>query len=155
MALALLPAGLVVAFGSPFVGRLIDRYGTAPLIITSMVSLSLGYVWFLATAGDHPHYLITVLPTMLLLGGGFGFGFSSVMAQATDGIKDDEQGLASGLVQSSGQVGTALILAVVTALVGGAAGGFGQFRPGLNLVAGVAVAGLLLNVIPLLRTRRA
>jgi MFS family permease len=152
MALALLPAGLVVAFGSPFVGRLIDRYGTAPLIVTAMVSLSLGYVWFLATAGSQPHYLVTVLPTMLLLGGGFGFGFSSVMAQATDGVADSEQGLASGLVQSSGQVGTALVLAVVTALVStgaGATAGFGQFHPGLNLVTGVAVTGLLLNVIPL------
>jgi MFS family permease len=156
MALALLPAGLVVAFGSPFVGRLIDRYGTAPLIVTSMASLSLGYLWFLATAGGRPHYLVTVLPAMLLLGGGFGFGFSSIMAQATDGIADAEQGLASGLVQSSGQVGSALILAAVTAVVasGAATGGsdadFGQFHPGVNLVTGVAVAGLLLNLFPLL-----
>jgi MFS family permease len=155
MAMALLPAGLVVAFGSPFVGRLIDRWGTAPLIVTAMVSLSLGYVWFLATAGSRPHYLLAILPTMLLLGGGFGFGFSSVMAQATDGIPDSEQGLASGLVQSSGQVGTAMVLAVVTALVSGTATGFGHFRPGLNLVTGVAAVGLLLNLIPLIRTRRA
>ncbi|WP_433370166.1 MFS transporter [Actinoplanes sp. CA-142083] len=162
MAFALLPAGLIVAFGSPFVGKLIDRYGTGPLIVTAMVSLSLGYIWFLATAGNQPHYLVTVLPTMILLGGGFGFGFSSIMAQATDGIADSEQGLASGLVQSSGQVGTALVLAVVTALVSsgaGAATDFGEFHPGLNLVTGVAVAGLLLNVIPLvgrvMRTRAA
>jgi MFS family permease len=157
MAFALLPAGLLVAFGSPFVGRLIDRYGTAPLIVTAMVSLSLGYIWFLATAGTQPHYLVTVLPTMLLLGGGFGFGFSSIMAQATDGIRDSEQGLASGLVQSSGQVGAALILAVVTALVAGGGGGgeFGQFRPGFNLVTAVAVVGLLLNLVPLLSQRSA
>ncbi len=158
MAMALLPAGLLVAFGSPFVGRLIDRYGTAPLIFSSMLSLSLGYVWFLATAGDTPHYAFTVLPTMLLLGGGFAFGFSSIMAQATDGIDDSEQGLASGLVQTSGQVGAALVLAVVTALVaGGAHGGggdFGEFHPGVNLVSGVAVVGLVLNLIPLLRRTR-
>jgi MFS family permease len=152
MALALLPGGLLVAFGSPFVGRLIDRYGTAPLIVTAMASLSLGYLWFLTTAGAEPHYLFTVLPTMLLLGGGFGFGFSSIMAQATDGIDDSEQGLASGLVQSSGQVGSALVLAVVTALVPAAAR-FGEFRPGFDLVAGVAVVGLLLNLIPLVSPR--
>ncbi|MFC6932194.1 hypothetical protein ACFQHO_18890 [Actinomadura yumaensis] len=122
-----------------------------------MVSLSLGYVWFLATAGDSPNYLVTVLPTMLLLGGGFAFGFSSIMAQATDGIDDSEQGLASGLVQTSGQVGAALVLAVVTALVAGGAqsgGDFGQFHPGVNLVSGVAVVGLLLNLIPLIRHYR-
>jgi MFS family permease len=157
MALALLPAGLLVAFSSPFMGRLIDRYGTQRLIITAMTSLSVGYVWFLATAGDAPHYLVTVLPTMLLLGGGFAFGFSSIMAQATQGIDNSEQGLASGLVQTSGQVGAALVLAAVTALVatnGPGEAGFGQFHPGVNLVTGVAVAGLLLNLVPLLARRR-
>ncbi|TYC14659.1 MFS transporter [Actinomadura syzygii] len=158
MAMGLLPAGLLVAFGSPFVGRLIDRYGTAPLIISSMTSLTLGYVWFLATAGDAPHYVFTILPTMLLLGGGFAFGFSSIMGQATDGIDDSEQGLASGLVQTSGQVGAALVLALVTALVAGgtASGGdgFGEFHPGVNLVSAVAVVGLVLNLVPLLRHYR-
>ena len=156
MALALLPAGLLVAFGSPFVGRLIDRYGTPRLLISSMTSLVLGYAWFLLTAGDAPHYAVTVLPTMLLLGGGFAFGFSSIMAQATQGIDDSEQGLASGLVQTSGQVGAALVLAVLTALIanGGAGGDFSEFHPGVNLVTGVAVVGLLLNLVPLLARRR-
>ena len=154
MALALLPAGLVVAFGSPFVGRLINRYGTPQLILGAMLSLAAGYVWFIATAGHTPGYAATILPTMLLLGGGFAFGFSSIMAQATDGIADSEQGLASGLVQTSGQVGAALVLAVVTALVaGGGASGFGQFRPGINLVTGVAVVGLVLSLVPLVRRR--
>jgi MFS family permease len=160
MALALLPAGLLVAFGSPFVGRLIDRYGTPRLIISSMTSLGLGYAWFLATAGNAPHYAVTILPTMLLLGGGFAFGFSSIMAQATQGIDDSEQGLASGLVQTSGQVGAALILAVLTALIAGGAPtgtdpGFGGYHPGVNLVTGVALIGLLLNLIPLLNRNRA
>ncbi|WP_433619088.1 MFS transporter [Dactylosporangium sp. CA-139114] len=158
MALALLPAGLLVAFGSPFVGRLITRFGTAPLIAGAMLSMSLGYGWFLLTAGDAPHYAITTLPTMLLLGGGFAFGFSSIMAQATDGIADAEQGLASGLVQTSGQVGAALVLAVVTALVAAASpasrADFSQFHPGVNLVTGVAVVGLLLSLTPLVLRRR-
>ncbi|WP_433724489.1 MFS transporter [Actinoplanes sp. CA-051413] len=156
MALALLPAGLLVAFGSPFVGRLIDRYGTPRLLISSMTSLLLGYAWFLLTAGNAPHYAVTVLPTMLLLGGGFAFGFSSIMAQATQGIADSEQGLASGLVQTSGQVGAALVLAVLTALLtnGGAGTDFSGFHPGVNLVTGVALVGLLLNLVPLLNRRR-
>jgi hypothetical protein len=114
-------------------------------------------VWFLATAGSAPHYTVAILPTMLLLGGGFAFGFSSIMSQATEGIDDSEQGLASGLVQTSGQVGAALVLAVLTALLSGAvhAGAdFGPYRPGAGLVTGVAAAGLLLNLVPLLRLRR-
>jgi predicted MFS family arabinose efflux permease len=159
MALGLLPAGLLVAFGSPFVGRLINRYGTAPLIVTAMVSLTLAYVWFLATAGDSPDYAVTILPTMLLLGGGFAFGFSSIMAQATHGIDNSEQGLASGLVQTSGQVGAALVLAVVTALITGdqsatARPDFSPFTPGVNVVTGVALVGLVLNLIPLFLRHR-
>jgi MFS family permease len=158
MALALLPAGLLVAFVSPFVGRLITRHGTAPLITGSMLSMSLGYGWFLLTAGAAPHYAVTTLPTMLLLGGGFAFGFSAIMAQATHGIADAEQGLASGLVQTSGQVGAALVLAVVTAVIAtdSPAGShsstqhdFTQFGRGINLVTGVAVVGLLLSLVPM------
>ncbi|WP_235827988.1 MFS transporter [Actinomadura rubteroloni] len=158
MAMALLPVGLIVAAVSPFMGNLIGRFGTPKLITSSMVSLSLGYGWFLLTAGDHPDYLTTIFPTMILLGGGFGFGFSSIMAQATDGIEDSEQGLASGLVQTSGQVGAALVLAVVTALVAtdgtGDGGGFAPFHPGVNLVTAVGLVGLALNVVPLLTRRR-
>ncbi len=156
VALALLPAGLLVAFTSPVVGRLINRYGTQRLINIAMASLTLGYAWFLLTSGTVPHYLVTVLPTMLLLGGGFAFGFSSIMSQATEGIDDSEQGLAAGLVQTSGQVGEALVLAVVTALVTaqGSAAAFSRYQPGIDLVAGVALAGLLLNLVSLLTRRR-
>jgi predicted MFS family arabinose efflux permease len=162
VALALLPAGLLVAFTSPLMGGLINRYGTQRLINAAMASMTLGYVWFLLTSGSSPHYLVAVFPTMLLLGGGFAFGFSSIMAQATEGIDDSEQGLAAGLVQTSGQVGAALVLAVVTALIvvngPGGAVDFGEYHPGINLVTGVALAGLLLNLVPMLnrnRTRRA
>ncbi|MEH1126977.1 MFS transporter [Micromonospora sp. CPCC 206061] len=159
VALALLPAGLLVAFTSPFVGGLINRYGTQRLINSAMASLTLGYAWFLLTSGTVPNYLVTVLPTMLLLGGGFAFGFSSIMSQATEGIDDSEQGLAAGLVQTSGQVGAALVLAVVTALVtvtgpAEATADFSQYHPGINLVTGVALAGLLLNVVPLINRKR-
>ena len=154
MALALLPAGLIVAFGSPLTGKLITRFGTGPLITAAMVSLSLGYIWMVISAGTHPHYAAVILPTMILLGAGFGFGFSSIMSQATQGIQNHEQGLASGLVQSSGQVGAAVVLAVVTALVTTTGSSFTQFHPGVNLVTGVAVVGLLLNVIPIVLRRR-
>jgi hypothetical protein len=56
-------------------------------------------------------------------------------------------------------VGAALVLAVVTALVAAASpasrGDFSQFHPGVNLVTGVAVVGLVLSLTPLLSRRRA
>jgi hypothetical protein len=69
-------------------------------------------------------------------------------------VAPHEHGLASGLVQSSGQVGTAFILAVVTALIGVIGHNFAEFHRGLNLVAGVALAGLLVNLVPLVARRR-
>ncbi|MGH8880518.1 MAG: MFS transporter, partial [Stackebrandtia sp.] len=145
MALALAPAGVIVAILSPIAGKLIDRFGTTPMIIAAMGSFVLGYLWFIVRGGNpQPAYFIDYLPSFLLLGLGFALGFSSVMVQATDGISDDEQGLASGLVQTSGQIGGAIILAVVTGLIAGpAATSIAQYRPGLYLVAIVGAVGLV------------
>ena len=156
MALALSPAGIIVAILSPVAGKLIDRYGTTPMIIASMTSFVLGYVWFISFGGSaDPTYLVDYFPAFLLLGLGFALGFSSVMVQATEGIADHEQGLASGLVQTSGQIGGAVVLAVVTGLIsGGAATSIAQYRPGLYLVTVVALVGLIASATALLTRRR-
>ncbi|WP_245813991.1 MFS transporter [Rhodococcus marinonascens] len=156
MALGLLPTGVIVAFGSPFAGRLIDAFGTTRMIIASLTSFSIGYLWFLFSGSDHPVYAVTILPSVILLGVGFALGFTSIMVQATAGVDDSEQGLASGLVQTSGQVGAALVLALTTALVavgsdGADGAGFHQFHSALILVTGVALLGLMITVAPMLR----
>ncbi|MFC7625096.1 MFS transporter [Microlunatus sp. GCM10028923] len=159
MALALLPAGLLVAFTAPFADRLINRVGSRKLIMVGLGALALGYVLFLRV-GTSPNYLVDILPSVILLGVGFALGFPSISVQATSGIKDSEQGLAAGLLQTSTQVGAALVLAVTTALVVG--GGHGaaapaarsaeemlaQFRPGLFLAVAVAAAGLVIALLP-------
>lgn len=157
MALALAPAGIIVAFLSPMAGKFIDRYGTKSMIIASLGSFVLGYIWFIVRGGSaEPNYFADYLPSFLLLGLGFAIGFSAVMVQATEGIADDEQGLASGLVQTSGQIGGAVVLAIVTGLIsGGAATGIGQYTPGLYMVTLVAVVGLLASATALLGRRAA
>ncbi|MGW4768654.1 MFS transporter [Nocardia sp. NPDC004278] len=156
MALALAPTGIIVAILSPVAGKLIDRYGTTPMIIASMTSFVIGYVWFISFGGSaDPNYVLDYLPAFLLLGLGFALGFSSVMVQATEGIADHEQGLASGLVQTSGQIGGAVVLAVVTGLIsGGAATSIAQYRPGLYLVTAVALVGLIASATALLARRQ-
>ena len=54
---------------------------------------------------------------MLLLGIAFALSFAPLNIQATNGVHDDEQGLASGLLNTSGQVGGAIVLAVVSAVL--------------------------------------
>ncbi|MDA2813079.1 MFS transporter [Nocardiopsis sp. RSe5-2] len=166
MALALLPTGLLVALSAFFSDRLIDRVGTPRLIVAGLVSLSAGYLLFLRVDTD-PLYATMILPTALLLGGGFALGFPAINVQATAGVHDDEQGLAAGLVQTSGQLGGAVVLAVTTAIVavdhatgagagadGGAAAMLEAFRPGLWFVTAVALAGAALTLVPLLVARR-
>lgn len=167
MALALLPAGVLVALSAFFADRLIDRFGTPRLIAAGLLALSGGYLLFLRVDTD-PVYLTMILPTAILLGVGFALGFPAINVQATAGVDDHEQGLAAGLVQTSGQVGGALVLAVTTALIsvdhatgeGGeeavsAAQMLAQFQPGLYFVTAVAITGVALTLIPLLLRRRA
>lgn len=156
MALALLPTGLLVASSAPFADRLIDRFGAPRLILTGLAALTLGYVLFLRV-GTAPNYVTDILPSVLLLGVGFALAFPSINVQATAGIQNSEQGLAAGLIQTSTQVGAALVLAVTTAIVSGhghpadagvvdAAAMLEQYRPGLILSAAVALAALLIAV---------
>jgi MFS family permease len=148
-AMAFLPAGLIVAFGAPQVGKLGERFGAATLVSAAFTAFVAAYALFLR-AGADPTYALVILPTMLLLGAGFALGFPTLNIQATNGVADHEQGLASGLVNTSFQVGGAIVLAVVSAVVGdGTASGSdaGRFldasHTAVGVVTGVAVLGLV------------
>jgi MFS family permease len=153
MALALLPTGLMVASSGSLMGRLITRYGTGRLIAGGMGAFVLAYALFLRV--DVNSSYLAMLPTVLLLGAGFALSFSALNVQATNGVADHEQGLASGLAQTSFQVGGAMVLAVITAIVGGSAIEPGQvpdtFAPALAVITAVTVIGL---TVALLGARR-
>jgi MFS family permease len=148
-ALAFLPGGLLVAFGAPRIGPLVDRYGTARVILLGATLFVIGYALFLRV-GESFSYAAVFLPTMLLIGTGFALSFPALNIQATAGVPDHEQGLASGLVNTSFQVGGAVVLAIVSAVVsanaGAGAGGaalLDGLRPAIAVVTGIAAVGLL------------
>ncbi|MBV1852561.1 MFS transporter [Catellatospora tritici] len=150
MALSLLPTGLIVATSGSVAGALITRYGTRRLIAWGMLAFVAAYALFLR-ADAQPDVATVILPTALLLGAGFALTFSALNVQATSGIADDEQGLASGLVQTSLQVGGAIALAATTAVVGGdriVAGHLpGTFQAAIGLVTVISLLGLLAAVL--------
>jgi MFS family permease len=150
-ALAFLPAGLLVAFGAPRVGALVDRFGTSRLIAAGAALFVAGYALFLRV--DAVPYVLTVLPTMLLIGGGFALCFPSLNMQATAGVADHEQGLASGLVNTSFQIGGAVVLAVVSAVASGSGDVFSVYRAAIAVVLAVAVLGLVVALAGLIPTR--
>jgi MFS family permease len=152
-ALAFLPGGLLVAFGAPRIGPLVDRYGTARIIFVGATLFVIGYALFLRV-GESFSYVGIFLPTMLLIGTGFALTFPALNIQATAGVADHEQGLASGLVNSSLQVGGAVVLAISTAVMSANAGsGAGAealldgFQPAIAVVTGIAAVGLVVAFV--------
>jgi sugar phosphate permease len=113
-----------------------------------MIAFLAAYVLFLRVDPDLG-YAALLLPTMLLLGVGFALSFPSINAQATSGVADDEQGLASGLVNTSVQIGGAVVLAVISAILGNAAESEGPAQVGElipGMVTGLQVIAVLAAV---------
>jgi sugar phosphate permease len=102
-------------------------------------------------------YVEFMLPTMLLIGIGFGLCFAAINTQATAGVADAEQGLASGLVNTSLQLGGAIVLAVVTAILGSSTVTPGHMLPGTHtavaVILGVSGVAMLFTFLHLYRTR--
>ena len=158
-ALAFLPAGLLVAFGSTRIGPLVTRVGTTSVIAASALASVAGYALILRLDAV-PDYAVVLLPTMLLIGIGFMLGFPTLNMQATTGVADEEQGLAAGLVQTSFQIGGAIGLAITTAIVSAQAGAspspgelLDAYRTALAVTAGVALLGLGVAVTGVARER--
>lgn len=159
-ALAFLPAGVMVLVLSLRVAGLLDRFGAGALVVAAFTALAAGYGVFLR-AGVTPDYPGVMLPSVILLGAAFGFGFSALTVAATAGVRNEQQGLAASLFQTSLQVGGAVVLAIVTAVIdaGGAnsaaspAATLSAYRPALYFITGVAVLGLLV-ALPGLRHSR-
>lgn len=159
-AMAFLPAGLLVATVAPRIGKVADRIGTAPILVAGFVAFLVGYLLFLRIDAS-PSYVLDILPTMLLLGIGFAFCFPALNMQATAGVEDSEQGLASGLVNTSFQVGGAVVLAIAAAIVTSQAGTstdpqtlLDAYRPALAVVAGLSGVGLLVSLSGVVQRQR-
>jgi EmrB/QacA subfamily drug resistance transporter len=95
--------------------RLITRFGARNLLAPGLVLIMLALV-LLTQAPVRGSYLAHVLPSMLLLGLGAGVCFPALMNVAMSGAQPQDAGLASGLVNTTAQVGGALGLAVLATL---------------------------------------
>jgi EmrB/QacA subfamily drug resistance transporter len=113
---AFLPVSLTIGVLSlGFSARLIMRFGAKATLLPGLVLIVIGLALF-ARAPVDGDYLVDVLPVMLLLGVGAGLSFPSLMTLAMSGATQSDAGLASGLVNTSLQVGGALGLAVLATL---------------------------------------
>lgn len=156
MALGFLPAGVLVVASATTMDAVMERFGTQRLIALGMAAFVGGYLLFLR-AESGMAYAAFLLPTIILLGVGFALCFPSINSQATSGVADHEQGLASGLVNTSVQVGGAVTLAVVTAILGSAHGASTGTLPGMGeavtLVSVLTGIGLVATLALLVQQR--
>jgi EmrB/QacA subfamily drug resistance transporter len=114
--LAFLPTTLVMGTLSlRYSQRLIMRFGARTTLLPGLVMIAAGLLLF-ARAPVHASYVTDVLPTLLLLGAGVGSAFPALMMLAMSGATQSDAGLASGLVNTTVQVGGALGLAVLATL---------------------------------------
>ena len=95
--------------------RLIGRFGARSTVIAGLLLVAAGLALF-ARVPLHGHYLVDVLPSMLLLGVGAGMAFPAIAALAMADATPDDAGLASGVFNTTAQVGSALGLAVLATL---------------------------------------
>ena len=92
---------------------LVGRYGVRSVLLAGMVLLTVGLLFF-TQVSPHGSYLGDLAPGFILAGIGLGFAFIPVTIAALMGISDDESGLASGLINTSQQIGGAFGVALLT-----------------------------------------
>ena len=114
--LAVCPTGTVVVLLAPRIAApLVGRLGTSPVILAGLGSAALAYA-LLLPVGRNSSYATTIFPAMVLVGLAFSLAYGPLNIAATNGIAAEEQGVAGGLVNTSFQLGPALVLAVVSAV---------------------------------------
>jgi EmrB/QacA subfamily drug resistance transporter len=114
--LAFLPGSLVMGLLSlGFTDRLNMRFGPRRVLITGLFFLVAAMLLFTRTPVDG-NYLTEVFPPMILFGIGAGVSFPALMMLAMSGATPTDAGLASGLVNTTAQVGGAVGLAVLATL---------------------------------------
>jgi EmrB/QacA subfamily drug resistance transporter len=162
--LSYLPLALTIILSAGFASQLVTKVGFKPVLAAGMLLVSAGLVWFgQVSAGGG--FATDILGPSLLAAAGLGLAFVPQTIAAVSGVADHEAGLASGLINTSQQVGGALGLAVLATvansrtdnlLASGGAGRAEALSKGFQaaFLAGAAIALLgLVATLALIRSR--
>jgi predicted MFS family arabinose efflux permease len=156
--LAYLPlaVGIIITAGAS--AGLVTRFGFKPVLISGLIITAGGLIWFAQVSPDGS-YVGDILFPSLLAAAGLGLAFVSMTVAAVSGVEPHEAGLASGLINTSQQIGGALGLAILATVANTriddlAASGTPQkialtegFQSAFLVGAGMAVAGAILAMV--------
>jgi EmrB/QacA subfamily drug resistance transporter len=141
---------------SAVAAQLVTRIGVKPVLVTGMTSLTVGLVYF-TQVSVHGSYLGDLLPGFLLVAVGLGFSFVPISIAALAGIQPAEAGLASGLINTSQQIGGALGIAALSTIAtsrttDAIVGGSSQASALVSGFHGAFVAGAIVSAIGIVAT---
>lgn len=156
--LAFLPHALAAMIAAPIAARLVSRLGVKLTLIMGMAAAMVGLL-LLTQISIQSNFVKDLLPGTVIVGFGIVTGIVSVTIAATSGVSDRDQGLASGLLNTSQQIGSAIglaiLVAVATARTQDITATFGNsllattggFQSALGVGAGFAALGTLVAVL--------
>jgi EmrB/QacA subfamily drug resistance transporter len=113
--LAYLPLALTIIVSAGVASQLVTKLGFKPVLILGLALVTLGLLWF-SQVSPGGSYVGDVLFPSIIAGAGLGFSFVPVTIGAVAGTKPHEAGLASGLINTSQQVGGALGVAILSSV---------------------------------------
>ena len=109
-----LAVGIILSAGAA--SQLVTRFGFKLLLITGMLLIAAGLLWFSQVPASGGSFAGDILGPSLLAAAGLGFAFVPVTIAAVTGTAPHEAGLASGLINTSQQIGGALGLAILATI---------------------------------------
>ena len=142
-AFALLVMGVDAILAPTLTPRLVARFGNARVILGGFVLAVVAYALFLPVGPDWSY--AAMFPTLLLTGLAFALAYGPLTIAGTDGVAEEEQGLASGLLTTATQFGSAVGISAVTAVHGIAGGGLDGFRAALVAPVAMVVLGAVVS----------
>ena len=107
-------AGTAIVW-SAVAAQLVTRVGVKPVLVVGMAALTVGLLYFTQVSVDGS-YVSDLLPGFLIIGVGIGFSFVPISIAALAGVQPAEAGLASGLINTSQQIGGALGIAALSTI---------------------------------------
>jgi len=157
--LAFLPVGLCTLAGALIASRIVHIVGARNQLMLGLGVAAAGLLWLSRVQAGDP-YLAHVLGPEILIGVGFGLSFIPMTLSATAGVPVHEAGLASGLINTTRQMGGALGLAIMATVASSIAASHGSglqhsahaaltdgYRAAFLIAGGVMVVGVLLATL--------
>jgi MFS family permease len=153
--LSYLPLALTIILTAGVASQLVTRIGFKPVLAAGMAFVAAGLLWFSQVSADGG-YVSDILGPMLLAAIGLGAAFVPVTIAAVSGVEPREAGLASGLINTSQQVGGALGLALLATIANSvtsdatgapAVALTDGFQAAFLAGAGIAIVGLIATLV--------